>query len=148
MELCKRRLRAISLIIKEAAIWRGQWEGRFARNDPPIDLFELLCNLYILGFWGKTVIDWGILQIILRSFFSDSVYLTRTTAQRCRSETEKNILEGLFSSVLSKLKKFQPSGKLKFNHLRISQSLKFLILMEKNPSNFSYAKFHSQYFGL
>jgi len=32
-----------------------------------------------------------------------------TTAQRCRSETEKFILEDLFSSVLSKFKKYHPS---------------------------------------
>jgi len=33
-----------------------------------------------------------------------------TTAQRCRSETETFILEDLSSSVLSKLKKYHPSG--------------------------------------
>ena len=59
---------------------------------------------------------------------------------------KKNILGVLFSSVLSK--KYQPSGNLKFDNLGISQSLKFRSFIEKNPSNFSYAKFHSKYFGL
>jgi len=31
-----------------------------------------------------------------------------TTAQRCRSETEKNILEVISSSVLSQFKKYHP----------------------------------------
>ena len=39
----------------------------------------------------------------------------------------------LFSSVLSKLSKYHPSGNLKFNYLGIFQSLKFRILMEKIP---------------
>jgi len=43
----------------------------------------------------------------------------------------KNILENLFSSVLLQLKKYHPSGNLKFNNLGIFQSLKFRILMEK-----------------
>jgi len=50
-----------------------------------------------------------------------------TTAQRCRSETEKNILEDLFSSVLSQLKKYQPFRNLKFKNLGTSQSLKLRI---------------------
>jgi len=50
---------------------------------------------------------------------------------------EKNILEDLFSSVLSQFKKYHPSGNLKFNNLGIYKSLKFRISMEKNPSNFS-----------
>jgi len=54
-----------------------------------------------------------------------------TTAQRCRSETEKNILEDLFSSVSSQFKNYYPSGNLKFNNLGISQNLKFRIFMEK-----------------
>jgi len=44
---------------------------------------------------------------------------------------QKNILEDLFSSELSQLKKYHPSGNLKFNNLGISQSLKLLILVEK-----------------
>jgi len=44
----------------------------------------------------------------------------------------KNILEDLFSTVLSLIKKYHPSGNLKFNNLGIFQSLKFRILMEKN----------------
>jgi len=47
-------------------------------------------------------------------------------------ETEKNnILEDLFCSVLSLLKKYHPSGNLNFNYLGISQSLKLRILMGK-----------------
>jgi len=44
---------------------------------------------------------------------------------------KKNILEDLFSSVLSQFKKYHPSGNLKFNYLGIFQSLIFHILMEK-----------------
>jgi len=43
------------------------------------------------------------------------------------SETEKNILEDIFSPVLSQFKKYYPSGNLKFNNSGISQSLKFRI---------------------
>jgi len=43
-------------------------------------------------------------------------------AHRCRSETEKNILEDLFSSELSQFKKYHPFGNLKFNNLGIFQS--------------------------
>jgi len=46
-------------------------------------------------------------------------------AQRCRSETEKFILEDLFSSVLSQSKKYHPSGNRNLNNLGIFQSLKF-----------------------
>jgi len=53
------------------------------------------------------------------------------TAQQCRSETEKNILEDLFNSVLLQFKKHRPSGNLKFNYLRIFQSLKLRKLMVK-----------------
>jgi len=63
-------------------------------------------------------------------------------------KTEKITLEDLFSSVLSQFKKYHPSGNLKLNNLGIFQSLKFRILMEKNPCNFSKAEFHSKYFGL
>jgi len=45
---------------------------------------------------------------------------------------KKNILEDLFSSVLSQLKKYRLSGTLKLNYLGISQSLKLRILMEKS----------------
>jgi len=44
---------------------------------------------------------------------------------------EKNILEDLFSSVLSQSKKYHPSEDLKFNNLGNFQSLKFPILMKK-----------------
>jgi len=43
----------------------------------------------------------------------------------------RNILEDLFSSVLSQFKKYHPSENLKFNNLGIFQSLKLHILMEK-----------------
>jgi len=43
------------------------------------------------------------------------------------------ILDDLFHSVLSKLKKYHPSGNLKFNNLGIFPSLKLRILMGKIP---------------
>jgi len=43
----------------------------------------------------------------------------------------KNILQDLFSSVLSQFRKYHPSENLKFNNLGIFQSLKLRILMEK-----------------
>jgi len=52
-----------------------------------------------------------------------------TTAQRCRSETEKNILEDLFSSVLSQLKKNTPLETCLITGS--FQSFKFRNLMEK-----------------
>jgi len=54
-----------------------------------------------------------------------------STAQRCRSETDKNIFEDLFSSVLSQFKEYHPSQNLKFNNLGIFLSLKLRNLMEK-----------------
>jgi len=54
-----------------------------------------------------------------------------TTAQRCRSAAEKNLLEDLFSSVLSQFKKYHPSENQKFNYVGIFQSSKLRILMEK-----------------
>jgi len=53
------------------------------------------------------------------------------TAQRCRSVTEKNILEELFSSVLSQFKKYYRSGNLIFHNLGILKSLKLRILVKK-----------------
>jgi len=50
---------------------------------------------------------------------------------------KKNIFEDPLSLVLSNFKKYHPSGNLNFRILGISQSLKFRILMEKNPFNFS-----------
>jgi len=44
---------------------------------------------------------------------------------------KKNILEDLFSSVLSQFKKYHPPGSLKFNYLVIFQSLKLRVFMEK-----------------
>jgi len=43
----------------------------------------------------------------------------------------KNILEDLFSSVLSQFKKYHPSWYLKINYLGIYPSLKLRILLEK-----------------
>jgi len=51
-------------------------------------------------------------------------------AQRCRSEKQKKI-EDLFSSELSTFKKIPSPANIKFNYLRIFQSLKLRILMEK-----------------
>jgi len=47
------------------------------------------------------------------------------------SGNRKNILDDLFGSVLSQSKKYHPSGNLKFKYLRIFQSLKLRISMEK-----------------
>jgi len=71
-----------------------------------------------------------------------------TTAQRCRSATENFILEDLLSSVLSRFKKFQPSGNLKFNILGIFQNFKLRNLMRKIRRIFFQLKSHSKYFGL
>jgi len=46
-------------------------------------------------------------------------------------QQKKNILEDLFSSLLSKFKKNHSPGNLKLNNLGISQSLKLRILMGK-----------------
>jgi len=69
-----------------------------------------------------------------------------TTAQRCRSETKKYILEDLSSSELSQFKKHHLSGNLKFNNLCISQSLKLRTFNEKNPSDFSVNKLRGLFF--
>jgi len=55
---------------------------------------------------------------------SDLSPIQPSTAQRCRSETERHILEDRFSSSLSQFKKYHPSGNPKFNNLGIFQSLK------------------------
>jgi len=44
---------------------------------------------------------------------------------------KKNILEDIFSSVLSELQKYRPPGNQKFHYLDIFQSLKLRISMEK-----------------
>jgi len=46
-------------------------------------------------------------------------------------ETERFILEELFSPALSQLKKYDPSGNLKFNNLAIFPSFKLRAQMEK-----------------
>jgi len=53
------------------------------------------------------------------------------SAPRCRSETKTFILEDFCCSVLSQLKKYQISGNLKLNNLRIFKSLKLRNLVEK-----------------
>jgi len=58
------------------------------------------------------------------------------TAQRGRSETEKNILEDLFGSVLLHFKTYHPSGNSKFYHLDIFLSLKLRNLMGKKSFEF------------
>jgi len=70
-----------------------------------------------------------------------------TIAQRCRSETDENILEDLFSSVLSQFKKHQPSGNLKFNNVSIFRNFKLLILMGKKSFQFLLS-YDSKDFGL
>jgi len=44
---------------------------------------------------------------------------------------KKNILDDVFSAVLSQFKKYHPSGILKLNYVGILQSLKLRNLMEK-----------------
>jgi len=44
---------------------------------------------------------------------------------------KKYFIEDLFSSVLSHVKKYHPSGNPKFNNLGVFQSLKLRILMAK-----------------
>jgi len=59
-------------------------------------------------------------------FKTDVNPLPPSAAQRCRSETEKNSFEDLFSSVLLIFKKYYPSGNLKYINLGISQSKKIV----------------------
>jgi len=80
----------------------------------------------MLGYmWVEKPVD------MFESLTQDEHMPKRTTARRCRSETEKNILEDLFSSILSQSKKYHPSGNLKFNNLGIFKSLKLRDLMGK-----------------
>jgi len=58
----------------------------------------------------------------------------------------RNCHRGCFQFSIVTIKKNHPSGNLKFNNLRIFQSLRLRILVE-NPSNFSLAKFHYKYSG-
>ena len=77
-------------------------------------------------------------KILRQSMFTFCFWsLTHTAAQRCRSDTKKNILVEFFSSVLLQFKKYRHSGNLKFNDLGILQSLKLRIFVEKYPSDFS-----------
>ena len=68
-----------------------------------------------------------------RSFKFMAIYLNPLTPSDAVWKQKKNILEVLFSLVLSQFKKISPPPprNLKFNYLGISQSLKLRILMEK-----------------
>jgi len=55
-------------------------------------------------------------------------------------------VRGLFSSVFSQFRKYQPSGNMKFYYLGISQSLNLCLFLWENSFDFSSAKFHSTYF--
>jgi len=79
---------------------------------------------------------WSLCYLFLDVLVERSL-LKPFTAQRCRSATEKFILEDLFSSVLSQYKKYHPSGNLKFYNLDIFKKLKIAYFSEKNPFNFS-----------
>ena len=64
-------------------------------------------------------------------------FFSSTIAERCLSETEKFILEDIFSvQYCYNLEKYNPSENLRINNFSIFQSLKLRILM-KNPFNFS-----------
>jgi len=74
-----------------------------------------------------------------------------STDQQCRPETEKHILEDLFSSTLSQLKKYHRSRNLNFNNLGIFQSLKLRTSGKKQQKILQFPlsnKFNSKYFGL
>jgi len=76
----------------------------------------------------------------VNSFFKYSIFLFVYLSHYRPAmpfRNKKNILEDLFSSVLSQFKKYCPSRNLKYNHLSSFQNLKLRILMEKTPSSFS-----------
>jgi len=75
-------------------------------------------------------------NIVLKNSPFESVLNEPTTALRCRSETEKNISEDLFSSELSKFKKYHPYGNLKFQ-FRHFPKLKIVLFNGNNPFNCS-----------
>jgi len=60
-----------------------------------------------------------------------------TTAQQCRPETEKNILEVFFSLALLHFKKYQPSRNLKFYNVALFLKLAIAYFSGTNSSNFS-----------
>jgi len=60
-----------------------------------------------------------------------------TNAQQCRSETAKNILEDLSSSVLSELKKNIAPWKPEIKLFRHFPRLKIAYFKGKNPFDFS-----------
>jgi len=67
-----------------------------------------------------------VLLIVSQNFFFNP--LSPSDAGR---KQKRNILEDRFSPVLPQLKKYHPSGNLKFNNLDIFQSLKSRILVGK-----------------
>jgi len=72
--------------------------------------------------------------LILKSRFSKSdvkiVYYLTHYRPAMPFGNRKKYFKDLFSSVLSQLKKYNPSGNLKFNYLGIFQSLKLRIFEE------------------
>jgi len=64
----------------------------------------------------------------------DIVYFKPLPSSDAVWEQKNNILEDLFTSVLSQFKKYYPSRILKFNYKGVSKSLKLRILMLKKSS--------------
>jgi len=65
--------------------------------------------------------------------------------------TKNNIVEDLFSSVVSQFEKYHPTGNLKFNNLGFFQSLKFRISMKKilpNSLKLNFSPNTSGWYGL
>jgi len=72
------------------------------------------------------------LNLMIKLFFTLFSFNPLTQSGAVRNQ-KKNILEDLFSSLLSQFKKYQPPGNLKFHDLDIFQSLKLRISTEKIP---------------
>jgi len=76
---------------------------------------------------------WDLFQrarVFYQSFFKQVNPLPRPAMPF--GNRKKNILEDLFSSILSKFQKYHPSGNLKFNKSGIFKSLKLRNFMEKS----------------
>jgi len=70
--------------------------------------------------------------IFQNTLYTPSTFSLLNPQQQCRSETETFFFKRIFSvQYCHSLKKYHPSGNLKFNILGISQSLKSRILKEK-----------------
>jgi len=100
-------------------------------GNNPYKISRKWTTAQFVSFTQKTVIETVGLKIW---FITITNYLPPSDAVR---KQNKNILEDLFSSVLSQFQKCNPSENLKFNDLGIFQSLKLRTLVEKNPSIFS-----------